>query len=395
MFSLVSKSKQTNYINRSSTVIKEFFANHIIAYPTPTNLNYFWSFGSLAGLCLIIQLVTGIFLNMFYLPSSLQAFETVEYIMREVNFGWLFRYIHANGASLFFLVIYIHIGRSLYFRSYAQNFFLWYSGVIIFVCLMAVAFLGYVLPWGQMSFWGATVITGILGSIPVIGDSLVIWIWGDSNVSTITLSRFLVLHYALAFAVVGLSVIHIAFLHEAGSNKPFKTDFIQENVAFYPNFLNKDSIGFVSLAILFVILVSYYPNLLGHPDNYIKADPLVTPPHIVPEWYFLPFYAALRSIENKILGVVVMGGLILSLVFLPFLDKVNFDNPQSRPTYRYFFWLWVVTWLLLGFLGAKPLESPYVEMHKPLVCFYYLFFVLIVRFNNWLDQQTQALITTK
>lgn len=387
------KSKIIKYFK--SSVLQEILINHLIKYPTPQNLNYFWGFGSLAGLCLTIQLITGIFLNMFYLPYAIHAFETVEYIMREVNYGWLFRYIHANGASLFFLVIYIHIGRALYFRSYMQNLLLWYSGILIFALLMAVAFLGYVLPWGQMSFWGATVITGILGSIPVIGDSLVIWIWGDSNVSTITLSRFLVLHYTLGFVVVGLTILHLALLHESGSNQPFKTDFTNESVPFYPNYLNKDSIGFICLALLFSVLVAYYPNLLGHPDNYIKADPLVTPPHIVPEWYFLPLYAALRSIENKVLGVIVMAGLILSLIFIPFIDKLSFENPQSRLPLRIFFWFWVFTWLLLGFLGAKPLESPYIEMHKPLVCFYYLFFIIFIRFFNWLENETQKIIILK
>lgn len=381
--------KKLKYKNTfRSSLLKEIIVNHLVRYPTPINLNYFWGFGSLAGLCLVIQLITGIFLNMYYIPSALHTFEAVEYIMREVNYGWFFRYMHANGASLFFLVIYIHIGRALYFRSYVTGQLLWYSGILIFVLLMAVAFLGYVLPWGQMSFWGATVITGILGSIPIIGDGLVIWIWGDSNVSTITLYRFLVLHYTLGFVVVGLSVIHLALLHEVGSNQPLKTTFSVENIPFYPNYLNKDSIGFIVLFIIFIILISYYPNILGHPDNYIKANPMVTPPHIVPEWYFLPFYAALRSIENKVLGVVIMGGLILSLFFIPFIDKLKLENPQARLPLKKFFWIWIFTWIILGFLGAKPLESPFIEMHKPLVSFFYLYLIFLLRYFNWLETKT-------
>jgi len=389
------------YRKSSSVVIKSSFFktqlwNHIIKYPTPLNLNYFWNFGSLAGICLAIQLFTGIFLNMYYVSDASMAFNSVEYIMREVNYGWVFRYIHANGASIFFLVVYIHIGRALYFRSYTSSLFLWYSGIAIYALMMATAFLGYVLPWGQMSFWGATVITGILGALPVIGEFLVVWIWGDSNVSMITLYRFLVLHYVLAFAIVGLSLLHLIFLHKSGSTRPFKSNYNIEYIPFYPNFITKDSIGFLALALIFSFFVCFNPNDLGHPDNYIMANSLVTPAHIVPEWYFLPLYAVLRSIESKVLGVAVMGAIILSVALIPLYDNLKIDNPNARTITKIIFWIWVATWIALGFFGSQPLQYPYITVQRSLVCFYFVVISFFISFYNYIDKQTlKILINSK
>ena len=298
-----------------------FLDSHIIHYPTPINLTYAWSFGSSAGICLIIQILSGIFLAMHYTPHIDLAFSSVEHIMRDVNNGWLIRYIHANGASMFFIVVYCHIFRGLYYGSYMQpRQLLWCSGVLIFILMMATAFMGYVLPWGQMSFWGATVITSLVSAVPVVGQSIVDWLWGGFTINNATLNRFFSLHFFLPFIIAGASALHLALLHKEGSNNPLGVDSNMDTVPFYPYYVIKDIFAFFCFLLFFSFFVFYFPNLLGHPDNYIKADPMQTPPHIVPEWYFLPFYAILRSIPDKLGGVVAMGGALIVLFLIPFTN---------------------------------------------------------------------------
>ena len=312
--------------------------NHIIAYPTPINLSYAWSFGSLAGVCLIIQLLTGIFLAMHYTPHIEYAFVSVEHIMRDVNNGWLIRYMHANGASMFFIVVYCHIFRGLYYGSYMHpRQLLWCSGVIIFILMMAIAFMGYVLPWGQMSFWGATVITSLFTAIPIVGDIIVNWLWGGFTVDNATLNRFFSLHFCLPFVLAGLSLVHLALLHREGSNNPLGIDSYVDKISFYPYFFVKDLFAFFFFLFFFTIVIFYFPNSMGHPDNYIPADPMQTPPHIVPEWYFLPFYAILRSIPDKLGGVLAMGGSLIVLFFIPFLNTSEIRSTDFRPIFKFFF----------------------------------------------------------
>jgi len=312
--------------------ILSFIDSHIIDYPTPINLNYLWSFGSTAGLCLVIQILTGIFLAMHYTPHIDFAFNSVEHIMRDVNNGWLLRYLHANGASMFFIVVYSHIFRGLYFGSYMYpRGRLWASGVIIFLLMMATAFMGYVLPWGQMSFWGATVITNLFSAIPYVGSSIVEWLWGGFSVDNATLNRFYSLHYLMPFLIAGLTIAHLSLLHTAGSNNPLGINTNVDCIPFYPYFYVKDLFAFFILLTLFSFFVFFYPNALGHADNYIPANPLVTPPHIVPEWYFLPFYAILRTIPDKLGGVIAMLGAILVLLALPLLNTSNIRSSKFRP----------------------------------------------------------------
>jgi len=320
--------------------ILSFVDSHIIDYPTPVNLNYLWSFGSTAGICLVIQILTGIFLAMHYTPHVDLAFNSVEHIMRDVNNGWLIRYLHANGASMFFIVIYAHIFRGLYFGSYMYpRGRLWASGVIIFLLMMATGFMGYVLPWGQMSFWGATVITNLFSAIPYIGGSIVEWLWGGFSVDNATLNRFYSLHYLMPFIIAGLTIVHLSLLHTVGSNNPLGINTNLDSIPFYPYFYVKDLFAFFILLSIFSFFVFFYPNILGHADNYIPANPLVTPPHIVPEWYFLPFYAILRSVPDKLGGVVAMIGAILILLALPVLNTSKIRSSKFRPIFS----------LLIGF----------------------------------------------
>lgn len=369
-------------ISLEGITLKELWNNHIAKYPTPSNLSYLWGFGSLAGLCLGIQILSGVFLNMYYISHPDHAFFSIEYIMREVNFGWFIRYCHSNGASFFFFITYLHIGRAIYFRSYKSKPFLWYSGLLLFFAMMATAFLGYVLPWGQMSFWGAMVITKIFGSLPFIGENFELWLWGGSTVTGITLHRFLAFHYVLGFVLIGLVIMHLTLLHDSGSNRPLKVAFEVDNTTFYPVYVVKDVFVLTIMITFFVCIVCFYSNVFGHPDNYIIANSMVTPLHIVPEWYFLPFYAALRAIDNKILGIVYMLGIIVSLFLLPTIDMGKTRNPRSRPFFRFFFWIWVAAWLGLGYLGGQPLVYPYTIMHKPLLIIYFAFFFWIKFSNN-------------
>jgi len=359
--------------------ILSFVDSHIIDYPTPINLNYLWSFGSTAGLCLGIQIVTGIFLAMHYTPHIDMAFSSVEHIMRDVNNGWLLRYLHANGASMFFIVVYAHIFRGLYFGSYMNpRGRLWASGVIIFLLMMATAFMGYVLPWGQMSFWGATVITNLFSAIPLVGGSIVEWLWGGFSVSNATLNRFFSLHYLVPFLIVGLVLLHLSLLHQNGSNNPLGINSNPDTISFYPYFYVKDLFSFLILVLFFSFFVCFYPNVLGHADNYIPANPLVTPSHIVPEWYFLPFYAILRSIPDKLGGVVAMVAAILILLLLPIINTSKVRSSKFRPIFSIAYWFLVSDFLLLGWLGQKPVESPYIEVGMAATAFYFIFLLVLV-----------------
>jgi ubiquinol-cytochrome c reductase cytochrome b subunit len=354
-----------------------FVDSHIIDYPTPTNLSYLWSFGSTAGLCLVIQIVTGIFLAMHYTPHVDLAFSSVEHIMRDVNNGWLIRYLHANGASMFFIVVYSHIFRGLYYGSYmSPREHLWCSGVGIFILMMATAFMGYVLPWGQMSFWGATVITNLFSEIPLVGDTIVQWLWGGFSVDNATLNRFFSLHYLMPFAIAGLTIVHLSLLHKDGSNNPIGVDSAIDRIPFYPYFYVKDLFSFIIFVVVFSTFVFFYPNAMGHPDNYIPANPMVTPPHIVPEWYFLPFYAILRSIPDKLGGVIAMGGALVILLFLPFIHQSEIRSATFRPLYRKGFWFFAVNFVILGWIGQNVVETPFIEIGQ-VSTFIYFFFILI------------------
>lgn len=376
---------------------KSLFAvinNHIIDYPTPINLNYFFGFGSLAGIMLVIQILTGIFLAMHYTPHIDLAFNSVEHIMRDVNNGWLIRYTHANGASFFFIVVYVHIFRGLYYGSYiTPREAVWCSGVVIFILMMATAFMGYVLPWGQMSFWGATVITNLFSAVPLVGKDIVDWLWGGFAVDNPTLNRFFSLHFTLPFVIVGAVLIHLVLLHEVGSNNPLGLTLKTENIPFYPYFYTKDLFGLMVLFLAFFSFIFYYPNVLGHADNYIEANPMKTPLHIVPEWYFLPFYAILRSIPNKIGGVVGMFGSLLILLTIPFTNSSEIRSTAFRPIYKIAYWLLVVSFLLLGWIGQMPVEYPYTEIGVISMIYYFAFFIIVIPFLGKIESYLIRYIT--
>nr|YP_011017734.1 apocytochrome b [Heterosiphonia pulchra]WQF69557.1 apocytochrome b [Heterosiphonia pulchra] len=352
---------------------------HALIYPTPSNIHYAWNFGFLAIICLVIQIITGIFLAMHYTPHIDLAFISVEHIMRDVNFGWLLRYIHANGASMFFIVIYIHIFRGLYFGSYIKpKQWTWVIGIIIFLLMIITAFIGYVLPWGQMSLWGATVITNLVSAIPKIGNYIVTWLWGGFSVDNATLNRFFSLHYLLPFIIIGASVIHIILLHQDGSNNPLGIESTNDKIFFYPYFIWKDFLSLCFFLILFFVFVYFYPNLLGHSDNYIEANPMVTPTHIVPEWYFLPFYAILRSIPHKLGGVIAMLLSIVILGLLPWIHSTEIKSSRFRPIYRVFYWSLLSCCLLLGWIGGMPVEDPYILIGQFLSIYYFFYFLVLL-----------------
>ena len=358
-----------------------FMHHELHEYPTPRNLSYLWNLGSLAGLALVTMIVTGIILAMHYTPHVDHAFESVERIMRDVNHGWLIRYIHMNGASFFFIVVYIHIFRGLYYGSYkAPRELLWILGVLILLLMMATAFMGYVLPWGQMSFWGATVITNLFSAIPWIGDSIVVWLWGGFSVDNPTLSRFFALHYLMPFLIVGVVILHIIALHRFGSNNPLGIDVSgkQDTIPFHPYYTSKDLFGAMVFLTIFASAIFFYPNFLGHPDNYIPANPLQTPAHIVPEWYFLPFYAILRAIPEKLGGVLMMFGAIAVLFVLPWLDRSPVRSGRFRPLFKLFFWVLLADCVLLGYLGGKPAEGIYVTLSRLATAYYFIHFLVIL-----------------
>ena len=358
-----------------------FMQHELNEYPTPRNLSYWWNFGSLSGIMLVIMIVTGIFLAMQYTPHVDYAFDSVERIMRDVNFGWLLRYLHMNGASFFFIVVYIHLFRGLFYGSYKEpRELLWMLGVVILLLMMATAFFGYVLPWGQMSFWAATVITNLFSAIPGFGRAITQWLWGGYAVDQPTLQRFFSLHYLLPFLIAGVVVLHVWALHHVGQGNPLGIDVKsdRDTVPFTPYATLKDNFALVCFMILFAWFVFYIPNYLGHPDNYIPANPLQTPPHIVPEWYFLPFYAILRAIPNKLLGVVALFGSIAVLAFLPWLDTSKVRSARFRPLYKQFFWVLVIVWIGLAYLGSKPAEGAYVILARILTAYYFLHFLVIL-----------------
>jgi ubiquinol-cytochrome c reductase cytochrome b/c1 subunit len=360
-----------------------------VDYPTPRNLNYWWTFGGILTVVLMVQIVTGIVLVMHYTPSSAAAFDSVEHIMRNVNYGWLLRYIHANGASMFFLAVYVHIFRGLYYGSYKEpREVLWILGVILFLLMMATAFMGYVLPWGQMSFWAATVITNLFSALPLVGEPIVTWLWGGYSVDEPTLKRFFSLHYLLPFVILGVAMLHIWALHVVGQNNPAGIDVKsnKDTVAFTPYATIKDSFALICFFILFAYLVFYLPNYLGHSDNYIPANPLQTPAHIVPEWYFLPFYAILRAIPSKLGGVIAMFASIIVLVFVPWLDTSKVRSARYRPLYKQFFWILLAVCIGLGYLGAKPAEGIYVIAARILTAYYFLHFLVILPLLGFIEK---------
>ncbi|TNC11114.1 cytochrome b [Methylobacterium terricola] len=351
-----------------------------IAFPVPRNLNYFWTFGAILIVMLGSQIITGVWLAMHYQPSATEAFNSVEHIMRDVNYGWLLRYMHANGASMFFIAVYVHMFRNLYYGSYkAPREVLYILGVIIYLLMMATAFLGYTLPWGQMSFWGATVITNILAAIPIVGDTIQSLLWGGYSVGNPTINRFFSLHYLLPFMIAGVVVLHVWALHVTGQNNPtgipIKTG--KDAVPFTPYATIKDVFAVVVFFVFFAYWIFLQPNYLGHADNYIPANPAVTPAHIVPEWYFLPFYAILRAVPDKLGGVILMFGAVIILALAPWLDTSRVRSANYRPIYRQFFWVFIFCCFLLGWLGSKPPEGGYVLASR-LATFYYFAHFLIV-----------------
>jgi len=355
--------------------------DHVLDFPTPKNLNYWWTFGGILSVMLVVQIVTGIVLVMHYTPQVDFAFASVEGIMRDVNYGWLLRYLHANGASMFFVAVYIHIFRGMYYGSYkAPREVLWMIGVLIYLVMMATAFMGYVLPWGQMSFWGAKVITSLFSAIPFFGEAITTWLWGGYAIDNPTLNRFFSLHYLLPFVLAGLVALHIWALHVPGNNNPTGVSVRngQDTVPFHPYYTLKDGFAIVVFLILLMAFVSFAPNYLGHPLNYAEANPLQTPAHIVPEWYYLPFYAILRAIPDKLGGVVAMFGSILILFVLPWLDTSRVRSGTYRPIFKQFFWVFVIVCVGLGYLGSKPPEGAYVIWARILTAYYFIHFLVIL-----------------
>src|SRR5580693_5195387 len=355
-------------------------------FPTPRNFNYFWNFGAIATVMLVLMIATGIVLATNYTPHTTMAFDSVERIMRDVPSGWLIRYLHMTGASFFFIATYIHIFRGMYYGSYKYpRELLWILGVVILLLMMATAFMGYVLPWGQMSYWGATVITNLFSAFPIVGHPIVTWLWGGFSVDNPTLNRFFSLHYLLPFVLVGVVTLHVAALHITGSNNPLGIDVKgpQDTVPFHPYYTVKDAFYLCLFVVVFAGFVFYAPNFFGNPDNYVQANPLVTPPDIVPEWYLLPFYAMLRSIPNKLMGVMVMGGAIVTLVFIPWLDTSRVRSCRFRPLMKQFFWAFAVDCVLLGYCGSQSVDAavagvPLVWVARVASLYYYAFFWLIM-----------------
>jgi quinol-cytochrome oxidoreductase complex cytochrome b subunit len=383
-----SNNKVVNWIEDRLPIFS-LMQHSAVEYPTPKNLNYWWNFGSLAGFVLVIMILTGIFLVMNYTAHTSLAFDSVERIMRDVNYGWLLRYLHMNGASMFFIVVYIHIFRNLYFGSYkSPREILWWIGIAIYLAMMATGFLGYVLPWGQMSFWGATVITNLFSAFPIIGDPIVTWLWGGFSVDNPTLNRFFSLHYLLPFVILGLVVLHVWALHTVKSNNPLGIDIKgpQDTIPFHPYYTIKDLFGIGVFMLVYMGFVFFAPNFFGEADNYIPANPMVTPPHIVPEWYYLPFYAILRSVPDKLGGVVLMFGAILILFVLPWLDTSKVRSAKFRPLYKQFFWLFLIDCLLLGYIGQKPAEGAYLIIGRVATAWYFFHFLVLMPLLGFIEK---------
>jgi quinol-cytochrome oxidoreductase complex cytochrome b subunit len=354
---------------------------HMLDYPTPRNLNYWWTFGGILGVMLVVQIVTGIVLVMHYTPHADMAFNSVEHIMRDVNYGWLIRYMHANGASMFFIAVYIHMFRGMYYGSYkAPREVLWMIGVVIYLIMMATAFMGYVLPWGQMSFWGAKVITNLFSAVPFFGESITTWLWGGYSVDNPTLNRFFSLHYLLPFVLAGVVGLHVWALHVPGNGNPTGVSVKsgQDTLAFHPYYTMKDGFAIAVFLLFFAFWLFFQPNYLGHAINYEPANPLVTPAHIVPEWYYLPFYAILRAIPSKLGGVIAMFASILILFVLPWLDTSRVRSGSYRPMFKWFFWIFAIVCVALGYLGSKPAEGTYVIWARILTVYYFAHFLFIL-----------------
>nr|AFV95400.1 cytochrome b [Pachytriton feii]AFV95402.1 cytochrome b [Pachytriton feii]AFV95464.1 cytochrome b [Pachytriton feii]AFV95465.1 cytochrome b [Pachytriton feii]AKQ13073.1 cytochrome b [Pachytriton feii] len=364
-------------ITRKTHPLLKIINNSFIDLPTPSNISYWWNFGSLLGICLITQIITGLFLAMHYTADTQSAFSSVAHICRDVNHGWLMRNIHANGASFFFICIYLHIGRGLYYGSYMFKE-TWNIGVILLLLVMATAFVGYVLPWGQMSFWGASVITNLLSAIPYVGGSLVEWVWGGFSVDKATLTRFFAFHFLLPFLIAGVSIIHLLFLHETGSNNPTGIPSNQDKISFHPYFSYKDLLGFLLALLTLVLIALIVPNLLVDPENFIPANPLMAPPHIKPEWYFLFAYAILRSIPNKLGGVIALLMSILILMFIPMLHTSKQRSLMFRSTSQILFWLLVANTLILTWIGGMPVEPPFTEIGQVASVLYFLLFIIMI-----------------
>nr|AFX69314.1 cytochrome b [Pseudoxiphophorus bimaculatus] len=360
--------------------------NALVDLPAPVNISAWWNFGSLLGLCLIAQILTGLFLAMHYTSDISMAFSSVAHICRDVNYGWLIRNMHANGASFFFICIYLHIGRGLYYGSYLYKE-TWNTGVILLLLVMMTAFVGYVLPWGQMSFWGATVITNLLSAVPYMGDTLVQWIWGGFSVDNATLTRFFAFHFLFPFIVAAATLVHLVFLHETGSNNPIGLNSNTDKISFHPYFSYKDLLGFVFLLTMLVILSLFSPNLLGDPENFTPANPLVTPPHIKPEWYFLFAYAILRSIPNKLGGVLALLASILVLMVVPFLHTPKQRSLTFRPLTQFLFWLLIADVLILTWIGGMPVEHPSIIIGQIASLLYFSLFLFFSPFAAWIENK--------
>ena len=378
--SLTNTSKVAKWVDDRLGLISGV-ESFLYKHPYPKNLSYAWNLGSIAGIALLVQIISGLFLAMHYDPNTANAFNSVEHIMRDVRYGWLIRYIHAVGASMFFVAVFTHIARGLYYGSYkSPREILWWLGIIIFLLMMATAFMGYVLPWGQMSFWGATVITNLFSAFPIVGEAIVTWLWGGFSVDNPTLNRFFALHFLMPFLIFAVVALHIIALMRSGSTNPTGVEIKtkKDAISFHPYFTIKDIVGFIAFFLVFGYFLFFYPNALGHPDNYIPANPMVTPAHIVPEWYFLPFYAILRAVPDKLGGVLMMFGAIFVLFLLPWLDRSKVRSGGYRPTFQKFYWLFILNFALLGWLGKSPAEGWYVWASRLSTFYYYAYFLLIL-----------------
>nr|YP_010728448.1 cytochrome b [Sergentia baueri]WEF49676.1 cytochrome b [Sergentia baueri] len=367
---------------RKSHPLFKIMNNALVDLPAPSNISSWWNFGSLLGLCLMMQIATGIFLSMHFTADISLAYNSVNHICRDVNYGWLLRTLHANGASFFFICIYLHVGRGMYYGSY-KYVYTWMVGVILFFLTMGTAFMGYVLPWGQMSFWGATVITNLLSAVPYLGIDLVQWLWGGFAVDNATLTRFYSFHFLFPFIIVAFTMIHLLFLHQTGSNNPLGINSNTDKIPFHPYFSFKDIFGFMILIMALTVICLSAPYMLGDPDNFIPANPLVTPPHIQPEWYFLFAYAILRSIPNKLGGVIALVMSIAILFILPFTNKFNFQSNQFYPINQILFWSLTMTVILLTWIGARPVEDPFILTGQFLTVVYFLYFIMNPIVSIW------------